>query len=362
MRSILILVFILFISITSINRSEEADTTTTSGSGWIALPYIYYTPETEFAFGAGGFYYFRETDSLINQRASRINLSVTYTTKKQFLVELVPFLYLDNEKYYLEMNLSGGKFPYNFYGIGNNTSSDDEESYTNIFYKAQLNFQKKFTSHYRTGIYIDYMHSKLSEFTTGGVLEKETTTGSLGGTKLGAGIILSYDNRDNINYSSKGGFYDARIVVYDKIFGSDYNYILYKFDFRRFFSISENNVIAFQLFGNLISGEPSFENLSLLGGMYVMRGYYQGRFRDKNLLAAQTEYRLPLIWKVGLAGFLGVGEIAGSLSGFSMNELKYSAGIGLRFLMDADEKLNLRVDYGFGYNSSALYFTVGEAF
>lgn len=343
-------------------KSEEPDTTSNTGTGWIALPFVYYTPETEFAFGVGGFYYFRESDTLINQRASRINLSFTYTTKKQFLVELVPFLYIDNEKYYVEMNLSAGKFPYNFYGVGNNTSEDDEESYTNVFYKAQINFQKKFSDYYRAGIYIDYLNSEFTEVKTGGILDRGNITGSNGGTKLGVGLILSFDDRDNVNYTSTGGFYDARFVVYNKIFGSDYNYVLYKFDFRRFFAIAQDNVLAVQLFGNLIDGEPSFESMSLLGGMYVMRGYYQGRFRDKNLLAAQTEYRLPLFWRVGLTGFIGVGGIAGKIADFSLNNLKYSAGFGLRFMMDKDEKLNLRMDYGFGNNSTALYFTVSEAF
>ena len=33
--------------------------------------------------------------------------------------------------------------------------------------------------------------------------------------------------------------------------------------------------------------------LSLMGGESLMRGYYLGRYRDKNLVAGQVEYILP---------------------------------------------------------------------
>jgi hypothetical protein len=42
--------------------------------------------------------------------------------------------------------------------------------------------------------------------------------------------------------------------------------------------------------------------------------------------------------------------------------LKPSLGSGLRYAIDKKEKLNLRLDVGFGHHSYGLYFNITEAF
>ncbi len=44
------------------------------------------------------------------------------------------------------------------------------------------------------------------------------------------------------------------------------------------------------------------------------------------------------------------------------DQLKYSYGGGLRVMLSKSEKLNLRLDYGIGEQSSGFYFQLGEAF
>jgi hypothetical protein len=40
----------------------------------------------------------------------------------------------------------------------------------------------------------------------------------------------------------------------------------------------------------------------------------------------------------------------------------YAAGAGLRLMVSKSEKLNLRIDYGFGKQSGGLYVILKEAF
>jgi len=54
--------------------------------------------------------------------------------------------------------------------------------------------------------------------------------------------------------------------------------------------------------------------------------------------------------------------VAQKMTGFSLNKLKPSYGFGLRFLFSKEEKINLRVDFGFGKNTNGLYFGIEEAF
>jgi hypothetical protein len=49
--------------------------------------------------------------------------------------------------------------------------------------------------------------------------------------------------------------------------------------------------------------------LALLGGPETMRGYYMGRYRDKQLLAAQVEWRFSIWWRFIGVGFYGIGDV-----------------------------------------------------
>lgn len=93
-----------------------------------------------------------------------------------------------------------------------------------------------------------------------------------------------------------------------------------------------------------------------------MRGYYQGRYRDNNILVLQTEYRMPVWQRFGCVAFGGVGDVSHKMSGFSTNSLKYTYGFGLRFQLNPKENINLRLDFGFGKETFGLYLALGEAF
>ena len=94
-----------------------------------------------------------------------------------------------------------------------------------------------------------------------------------------------------------------------------------------------------------------------------MRGYFEGRYRDYNYLMMQLEYRQYFWWRLGFAVFVGAGDVAPELMQFSLPDVKYSYGFGLRFLFNEEEKVNIRVDLGFGNDgNSGIYFGIEEAF
>jgi outer membrane translocation and assembly module TamA len=102
--------------------------------------------------------------------------------------------------------------------------------------------------------------------------------------------------------------------------------------------------------------------LPRLGGDVLLRGYNGSRFRDKILAAAQVEYRAPLIWRIGIVGFAGLGQVADRFEHLGRRGLKPSLGFGLRFNLDPPDGLNLRLDFGFGRKSDGNYLSGGESF
>ena len=94
-----------------------------------------------------------------------------------------------------------------------------------------------------------------------------------------------------------------------------------------------------------------------------MRGYYQGAFRDKILVDAQVEYRMP-VWNIfGVVGWIGTGRVANEYSNISLDGFKLSYGGGVRIRVDSKNNTNLRVDFGFGPGGiNGGYFSFAEAF
>jgi len=160
-------------------------------------------------------------------------------------------------------------------------------------------------------------------------LISEEITGTDGGITSGLGFKFTLDSRDNIFYPSKGGYYQLSAVYYQKIYGSDFIFNNYIIDLRRYLSATEDHIFAFQVYSNFVGGNTPFFKLPALGGSSLMRGYYEGRYRDKYYFTTQAEYRTELFKRIGLVGFAGVGEVAGSISDYKLSGLKYSFGIGV---------------------------------
>jgi hypothetical protein len=122
-------------------------------------------------------------------------------------------------------------------------------------------------------------------------------------------------------------------------------------------------VLAYQAIARATTGDPPFQLLPAIGGQNLLRGVYDGRYRDRYALAGQAEYRAHLWWRFGAVAFLGAGQVARRGGDFRIDGLHPTGGGGLRFTLDPRERMNLRVDYGMGQGgTSGLYITVGEAF
>jgi outer membrane protein assembly factor BamA len=126
---------------------------------------------------------------------------------------------------------------------------------------------------------------------------------------------------------------------------------------------AKSHIIAVQFFGQFTKGaDAPFFSMPAVGGSYKLRGFFEGRYRDKQYFTAQAEYRKILFWRIGAAAFYSIGEVAPNFSSFNMNGIKHSYGFGLRFVFDPKEKINLRVDLGIAERKTGVYFNLEEAF
>ncbi|MEL7221623.1 MAG: BamA/TamA family outer membrane protein, partial [Bacteroidota bacterium] len=174
--------------------------------------------------------------------------------------------------------------------------------------------------------------------------------------------IWQWDNRDHVFFPTKGNWVEASVLASSDILGATQNFIKWTLDARTYRSKRTDHVWVAQLYLEGNSGTPPFNQLALLGGTRLLRGYYEGRFRDRQMAVAQLEYRFPIYRRFGGVGFASLGSITPQWSDWEANFLRYTFGAGIRFMLLPEDKIRLRFDYGVGKNTSAFYFTVGEAF
>ncbi len=329
-------------------------------NGWAFFPLLGYSPETQLIGGAFGARFFREPGSATETRPSSISLIGVYTTRSQMIFELDPEFFVDDERYHFQTRIGYQSFPDLFYGLGNDTREADEELYEQKIWRFRTRASMRVWDHLGFGVLADFQHVDVTILAADGLLSRQVL-GNTGGWSNGLGMLAEWDDRDNHASAYRGAFHQISVTHFDEAWGSAYKFARLEIDLRQYVQLYGAHVLAFQVFGQLHSGDVPFDRLALLGGAHL-RGYYEGRYRDKAMVTAQVEYRFPLFWRFGAVAFAGAGDVAPSLGSFGLDELKWSVGGGLRFALNRPERLNVRVDFGIGLHDRGLYAGIAEAF
>ena len=365
------ILFLLFIAWQSIAAYPPADSLQRQKKLSITpFPALFSSPETGFGYGAlvVPVYNFG-SDSLT--RSSNGQLLGYRTQKKQSSIQLTYNIYTNQEKYIILGNANYFSFPIQYYGTGNSNNSADD--YTIVDYKL-LYFQNRVLRQVKRYLFAGglYHLNKVYNINSGEPQSKiyERPANELDGTiTSGLGPALLYDSRDN-PLNSTAGFYAAFSTLFSrKGLGSEFNFTRHTLDLRKFISLSNRQVLAFQGLGKFHSGTVPFRELALMGGggggaeIGGMRGFYEGRYRDRQMVALQTEFRQQVFSRIGFVVFAGAGEVSDKVNRFNTRNLRSAAGGGIRLMLNKKERLNIRIDYAVGSNGAkGLYFDIGEDF
>ena len=327
-----------------------------------SFPVIFYAPETRLAAGIFGSYTFYNKKDSTQKYPSQIQIGAAYTLNKQLLL-FFPFrVYTKQNKYAIYGEAGYYKYSYFFYGIGNNQATNYKELYRVNFPRVKINFLKQLKPNLFVGLRYWLENYKLKGIENNQQLDTANITGVPNNFISGIGPAFNYDTRDNIFYPIKGVFIDGGVQFYGKELGSNFKYSRYNLDASMYFANHNSNVFAFNLFADFLMGNQiPFNQLAMLGGNKKMRGYYEGRFRDKNLISLCTEYRFGIYKRFGGVFFANAGAVNSNLNNIAAH-IQTSVGTGARFTLNKAEKLNIRFDVGFGKKSTGFYFTIGEAF
>lgn len=329
----------------------------------LVLPVIARSIETNWSFGVASSFTFHLNPADKFVRTSNVQALALYSLRKQFVVAINGSIYFPGEKYIINQQFSYSYYPDKFWGLGKTSQDSSEENYNYKQYYIYLHPQTHLGNKIYLGLLYEFQRLFDVKYDSGGLFDKQNISGRKGYHVSGLGASFTYDTRNNAFSPDKGVMLQFYFNHFANYFGSDYNYTNFVIDARKFLNTYKKQVLALQASAFFNAGNVPLRSLALLGGANKMRGYYEGRYRDKNLIVVQTEYRLPLFWRFSAVGFGDVGNVADNLSEMNFHCLKYSYGAGLRFALNPTEKLNLRLDYGIGAGkSNGFYLQLGEAF
>lgn len=330
--------------------------------GWAGLPIVTYSPETELGLGAFGTHFFRVDDAPGNERPSSLSVVGLYTLRSQLIVELIPELYWNADRTHLWSRFDVRRYPNKLWEIGGRAPEASEESYSEQRWRWQGRIGQSIAGPLFLYGHLEMIHMDIFDFEPGGLIARRAVPGAAGGFTLALGAGLAWDTRDHLLSPHEGAFYDVVLTSSQPAFGSEYEFTTMVFDLRRYVPIAAEHTLAGNLYVAIQDGEAPFYQLPQLGGADLLRGYFEGRFRDKTLALVQAEYRFPLFWRFGGVAFAGVGGVGRTFGELDASAPKWSVGTGLRVMLNRDERLNLRADVGFGRDAFGFYVNVGEVF
>jgi len=334
-------------------------------ANFLIYPTLAYTPETKTEIGLVNLFLFYAKNNRQN-RLSEINTFSFYTAEKQYGLWLDHAIYGDGEKWFF---LGKGKFQYfpmKYYGIGIGAPEQGYAVVDNSNIQLRERVLRKIKRNFYVGAEFDFQRMYDVSFTKNDPLNYTYPIGYQGANNLGLGMGLVYDNRKNVMNVREGLFAELAHLNYSSSLGSTNAFRSTQFDIRYFRKgINPKDVLALQGSAMFNKGDVPFNQMAMMGGESMMRGYYLGRFRDKNMVAAQAEYRfLPFAFskRWGTAAFLSGATVAPTTDKILSSQLKLAGGLGARYLVFKSKDIFVRFDIAFTREGNGYYFFIGEAF
>ncbi len=322
----------------------------------LPVPAIGYSPETKTYVGAVTLFTFNTVSDTLT-RTSNAKAEFNYTWNKQLILESGWNYFFPGETWFTRGTIHYSRYPDLYYGTGFNTPESGEISFQSNRFIFDLDLFRKIRNNMFLGL-----GANAKSYSNIHYLQDELIYPELKNENIfGLNFILLHDSRDNILTPSNGNYFELNNSFNS---GSGF-YFKMAVDYRNYvnFGRKKQQVLAGRIYHSSIFGQPPFYDLAMIGGDEYVRGYYLGRFRDKNLTTVQLEHRMHLFWRIGFATFGGISLIYKNIGAIENKSFKPNVGAGLRFLVDKNENTNLRIDYAVGaQNQSGFYISFGESF
>lgn len=176
----------------------------------------------------------------------------------------------------------------------------------------------------------------------------------------GVGFNFTYDTRDFVLNAYRGNYFRVEQLFYPRFMGNDYAFTSTDLTYSAYRQVWKGGVLAMELHGLFNYGEVPWTMLAQVGAMNRMRGYYEGRYRDRNIMEGVVELRQHVKGRNGVALWAGCANVFRNFDHIWMNQLLPNYGVGYRW--EFKKRVNIRLDLGFTKDAPNVVFNINEAF
>lgn len=259
------------------------------GINWSVLPGPFYTPELKLglAMAVAGLYRVNPADT----RTQNSSVSFTgYVSSSGALgMGISSYTFFTDDIWRLFIDGNVNKVPTGFWGIGYDAAQGDEQKYTNNAVRIHPLMMRAMADNLYLGAGWDFssMQANIDDAHPG-----DTFTRYRAGTSTlasGASITLNYDSRDVVTRPQRGQFFKIEYTWFDPAVGSETHFTGTELQYDFYHLLDEASVLAVDVWGRFTQGDVPWDRLSMAGDDRRMRGYYQGRYRDMNVVSGQVE-------------------------------------------------------------------------
>ena len=370
----------------------------------LILPNISSNPTNGFILGVGGAFGWRMGPKE-NTSISAAPFTAAVTSKSQLITFVKPNIYTKENQFFLQGDWRYYIYSQPTYGLGTNAPDTmsvpsgiswmgEGAGGDSVLFPMKYNYvkfhqivNKRIAGDLYAGIgyHLDYFYSIVDEnyrAATDSTAELETphhyySTKNTFSTKdymlSGLSLNVVYDTRDNQISPYKGIYANINYRINPSFLGSDENSTSLWMEFRTYLSLSKKtarNIIGFWAFGNFnLTGTLPYLTLPALGDDQRARsgrGYTNGRFRGKNLVYGEVEWRFPITpcSKI-LGGVVFVNAVTADNPNLNVGLFEYiqpAVGFGVRVMVNKHFRTNINLDFAIGRKTSGFYFSGQETF
>lgn len=358
---------------------------------FLILPIIGSQPATGFSYGFVTQYTFKGKQP--EDKYSSANMGVTYTEKKQLLINVKNSVMMKHNKIFLSGDWRFYIFSQPNYGLGTDIiprrNEDTNFDFENIQEPMDYNYLKfhqtgslelKNNYYVGAGVHLDWyttitdntLDIANGQFTNHYNYSKKYGFNENEYFVNGLSLNLLYDSRDNQINTNNGMFANINYRFNPAFNANQHASNVLFMEYRYFMPLSKLNkqhVFSIWATGQFVTvGTVPYLNLPSIGWDQRSRsgkGYVQGLFRGQKMVYFETEYRFPISCNNLISGTVFGNLTSASDKDKNIRLFQYiqpAVGLGLRVLIDKATRTNLVMNYAWGRYSKAFYLNAGESF
>ena len=288
---------------------------------------------------------------------SNVTLKLDVTTGQMYKIACEGYHIFEGDRHRINYDVYFYSFVDKWWGIGyaQNSVDSNECKYKRLQSQATVDYVFKFGRGLFVGPIAQFSYVNARDFRKPELLGDRRDRVFA----LGAGLTFYLDTRDIPTAATRGVYLRLNAMGHPSWLANKEPFTLVEATASFYKTVWSGGVLAMNAHTRLTWGDTPWCLLSTFGGN-TMRGYWEGRYRDRKEADITVELRQHVWRRNGIAVWVGAGEVFPRFSAFTMRHVLPNFGVGYRW--EFKKGVNVRLDVGFGKGEKGFNFSLNEAF